>query len=201
MVRDGDASRRRLLAAATAEFAERGIAGARVDRIAATAEVNKQQMYAWFGSKDGLYDAVLAQQLGRILDAVPFTPDDLPGYAVALYDSYLTDPEMIRLVGVTRLERAPAGDLTTALPGHSDGKHEAIAQAQRDGLVVEGIEPADVYALVIGLAGSWSPLSGTWAASPADPRADHERRRAALRATVARALSPDAGRGGAARPR
>lgn len=190
MVRDGNASRRRLLAAATVEFAGHGLAGARVDRIAASAEVNKQQMYAWYGSKDGLFDAVFAAQLDRIVDAVPFSAHDLPGYAVALYDSYLTDPEIIRLVGWNRLERVPVGDL---LAGHSaltDPKRAALEQAQRDGLVVDGVAPGDVYAMVIGIAGSWSPLSGTVTAGPDDDEADHDLRRTALRDTVARAFVP-----------
>ncbi|VXC34935.1 TetR family transcriptional regulator [Nocardioides sp. AX2bis] len=190
MVRDGDASRRRLLAAATAEFAAHGLAGARVDRIAAAAEVNKQQMYAWHGSKDGLFDAVFAAQLERIVDAVPFTAHDLPGYAVALYDSYLTDPEIIRLVGWNRLERVPVGDLLAGHGALTEPKRAALEQAQHDGLVVDGIAPGDVYAMVIGIAGSWSPLSGTVTAAPGDDEADHDRRRTALRHTVARALVP-----------
>lgn len=190
-MRDGDESRRRLLAAATAEFATHGLAGARVDRIAAAASVNKQQMYAWFGSKDQLFDTVFVRQLDRIVDAVPLTVDDLPGYAVALYDSYLSDPELIRLVGWNRLERVPTGDLMAAV--RTEDKHLAIAQAQRDGLVVADLRPDDVYALVIGLASSWGPLSGTTTATADDDPAEHERRRAALRATVARALVPGAG--------
>lgn len=188
MVRDGEASRRRLLAAATEEFAAHGLAGARVDRIAASAQVNKQQMYAWFGSKDGLFDAVFAAQLDRIVDAVPFTADDLPGYAVALYDSYLTDPEIIRLVGWNRLERVPVGDLLAGHGALTEPKRVALEQAQRDGVVVAGISPDLVYAMVIGIAGSWSPLSGTLTAAPDDGEDAHDRRRAALRATVARAF-------------
>ncbi|GAA1726219.1 TetR family transcriptional regulator [Aeromicrobium alkaliterrae] len=189
MVRDGDASRRRLLDAATQEFAAHGLAGARVDRIAASAKVNKQQMYAWFGSKDGLFDAVFAAQLDRIVDAVPFTADDLPGYAVALYDSYLTDPEIIRLVGWNRLERVPTGDLLAGHGALTEPKRDALQQAQRDGLVVDGLAPDVVYAMVIGIAGSWSPLSGTVTAAPEDDEAEHDRRRAALRGTVARAFT------------
>ncbi len=190
MVRDGEASRRRLLAAATVQFAAHGLAGARVDRIAALAEVNKQQMYAWYGSKDGLFDAVFAGQLNRIVDAVPFTAHDLPGYAVALYDSYLTDPEIIRLVGWNRLERVPVGDLLAGHRALTDPKRAALEEAQRDGLVIDGVAPGDIYAMVIGIAGSWSPLSGTVTAAPGDDKADHDRRRTALREAVARALVP-----------
>ena len=187
---DGERSRQRLLDAATVEFAAYGIAGARVDRIAAGAKVNKAQMYGWFGSKDGLFDAVFAQHLHRIIDVVPFTADDLPGYAVALYDSYLTDPELVRLAAWNRLERVPVGELLAAHPRHADPKHDAIERAQDEGRIIGGIRPDEVYALVIALAGTWSPISATFTASPHDTDDEHDRRRAALREVVRRALVP-----------
>ena len=58
-VRNATATKQRLLQAATDEFAAHGIAGARVDRLADTAQANKQLIYAYFGSKDGLFDAAL----------------------------------------------------------------------------------------------------------------------------------------------
>ena len=190
VMRDGEGSRQRLLEAATAEFAAYGIAGARVDRIATAASVNKAQMYGWFGSKDGLFDAVFARHLRGIVDAVPFDADDLPGYAAALYDSYLTDPELVRLASWYRLERVPTGELLAAHPGPVGDKHEAIARAQAAGRVVADLRPEDVYALVIALAGTWSPISATTSASGADDAVTHERRRTALRAAVRRALVP-----------
>src|SRR5260370_20351878 len=57
--RDPAATRRKLLAAARREFADSGLAGARVDEIAARAGVNKQLVYHYFGDKDALYLAVL----------------------------------------------------------------------------------------------------------------------------------------------
>jgi len=190
--RDGEASRRRLLTAAAAEFAEHGIAGARVDRVAASSGVNKAQMYGWFGSKDGLFDAVFDDQLHRIVDSVPFDAEDLPGYAVGLYDSYLAAPELIRLTSWNRLERVPVGDLLTGHQELARPKYDAIARAQERGSVIAGIRPDEVYALVIALAGTWSPVSGTFSASAADREVDHERRRAALRLVVQRALVPGA---------
>ncbi|GAA2008126.1 TetR family transcriptional regulator [Nakamurella flavida] len=190
MVRDGEASRRRLLAAAAAEFAQHGIVGARVDRIAASSGVNKAQMYAWFGSKDGLFDAVFDDQLHGIVDSVPFDADDLPGYAVRLYDSYLAAPELVRLASWNRLERVPTGDLLSGHRELSEPKNRAIARAQEQGRILAGIRPDEVYSLVIALAGTWSPVSATYTASAADGGADHERRRAALRLVVTRALGP-----------
>lgn len=192
MVRDGPRSRQRLLDAATAEFAAHGIAGARVDRVAAASGVNKAQMYGWFGSKDGLFDAVFAQHLDRIVDAVPLDPYDLPGYAVALYDSYLSDPELVRLASWYRLERVPAGDLLRAHPGRADDKLASIARAQAEGRIMDSMAPDDVYASIIALAGTWSPISATFAASADDAQADHDRRREVLRGLVARALVPGA---------
>ena len=57
--RDPAATRKKLLTAARREFAASGLAGARVDEIAARAGVNKQLVYHYFGDKDALYLAVL----------------------------------------------------------------------------------------------------------------------------------------------
>ncbi len=59
MRRDPVATRQKLLVAARREFAQSGLAGARVDEIAARAGVNKQLVYHYFGDKDALYLAVL----------------------------------------------------------------------------------------------------------------------------------------------
>src|SRR6478609_5645518 len=53
-------SRDRLLSAAAAEFAARGFDGAKVDRIAARARLNKAMLYYHFHDKAALYRAVLA---------------------------------------------------------------------------------------------------------------------------------------------
>ena len=64
--RDAGASRARVFAAAAEEFAARGFDGAKVDRIAERAGVNKRLIYYYFGSKEGLYLAVLEQAYGDI---------------------------------------------------------------------------------------------------------------------------------------
>src|ERR1700747_2897431 len=57
--RNHEATRGKLLTAARREFSNSGLAGARVDEIAARAGVNKQLVYHYFGDKDALYLAVL----------------------------------------------------------------------------------------------------------------------------------------------
>ncbi len=188
--RDGQRSRRRILDAATSEFAAFGIAGARVDRIAATARVNKAQLYAYFGSKDGLFDAVFADRIAAIVDAVPLDAHDLPSHAVGLYDEYLAHPELVRLATWARLERTPTGDLFPPTEEASAHKLRAIADAQAAGVVEPALAPQDVLALVVGISLTWSPSSLLRAASPDEPADVHEHRRRALAEMARRMFAP-----------
>jgi len=61
--RDPEATQARILAAALREFSAKGIAGARVDAIAASAKVNKRMLYYYFGSKEGLFQEILRRRL------------------------------------------------------------------------------------------------------------------------------------------
>ncbi|MDQ0736907.1 TetR family transcriptional regulator [Arthrobacter agilis] len=188
---NSEATRQRILGAATAEFAERGIAGARIDRIATAARANKAQLYAYFGNKEQLFSAVLRDQLRAIVDAVPIDGEDLPGYAVRLYDDYLAHPLVVKLAAWTRLERAPSGGLGPEIGILDRPKFEAIAAAQERGLVDPGIPPAHLFSLVIALSMTWSPVSTTVAASPDDDEAQHEERRQLIRLAVRRLITPD----------
>jgi AcrR family transcriptional regulator len=187
-MRDGDATRRRILDAATAEFAAFGIAGARVDRIAAAAKANKAQMYAWYGSKDGLFDAIVDDNVDALVEAIPLDGADLPGYAVRLYDEYLQHPQLVRLTMWRRLERVSAGPLFGRPGSDQSAKVASIVQAQRDGAVDPALDPVDVHELVIGMSMTWSAASITTAASPDEAPAVHDRRRAALAQAVRRAF-------------
>lgn len=64
--RDPVRTRAAILAAARAEFAERGLEGARIDAIANRATINKRMLYHYFGSKDALYCAVLSEAYREI---------------------------------------------------------------------------------------------------------------------------------------
>ena len=63
--RSPERTRESILEAALAEFVAVGPAGARVDRIASAAAVNKRMIYHYFGSKEGLYAALLARYARR----------------------------------------------------------------------------------------------------------------------------------------
>jgi AcrR family transcriptional regulator len=157
-VRDPARSRARLLAAATDEFAEHGIAGARVDRIGAAAGVNKAQIYSYFGNKDQLFDLVLEMQVARLLDEVPFTADDLPGYAGRLFDYLLDHPHQLRLATWNRLERSWNHPAPNERATATRGKVTAIKRAQADGHVSASLRADDVLAFTMALTTAWTPV-------------------------------------------
>ena len=148
--------RERVLAAALGEFARHGIAGARVDRIAKTAKTSKERVYTYFRSKEELYAAVAADQLQAVMDSTVLDPADLPGYVGELFDFYAEHPDMLRLVGWSRLEpnealvglgEAGAASLRTKL--------DAIEQGQRAGVLDDAFEPVDVLMLLVHLSMGW----------------------------------------------
>ena len=156
-VRNATATKQRLLQAASDEFAAHGIAGARVDRIADTAQANKQLIYAYFGSKDGLFDAALTDSCSALMDTVPFDADDIPGYVGRLFDYVVEHPAVFRLVTWAGLERPTTlAEFEAASYG---AKLRAITEAQRNGTVDASLAPADLLALLIGLAGAWFSAS------------------------------------------
>lgn len=156
--RDPVRSRARLLAAATDEFAEHGIAGARVDRIGASAGVNKAQIYSFFGNKDQLFDLVLKTHVVRMLDEVPFTADDLPGYAGRLFDYLLDHPYQIRLATWNRLERSSKQPGAAELATLTLEKVTAVKRSQADGNVSSGLRADDILAFTMALTIAWTPV-------------------------------------------
>jgi len=185
----GAATYQRIVDVATKEFAEYGIAGARVERIVAGARTNTAQLYAYFGNTEGLFDAIFLSSLDRIVNVVPIDATDLADWAVRLYDEYLRRPDLIRLATWARLERRPSGHLVDDADRRDDRKLRAIAEAQAAGLVREG-DPFELMAMVIAMSMAWSPVSNVYAATAEEPAETHDRRRALLHESVRRAMSP-----------
>jgi AcrR family transcriptional regulator len=148
MKRDAQATKQRIFEAATAEFAQYGIAGARIDRIAAASGSNKAMIYAYYGSKDGLFDAVGLEWISRHSNDVPMDAQDLPEYAGRLFDQYQKHPELMRLVTWAQLERGSEVNIPAILDSYK-AKLEAIRQAQRAG-VVSARFPAELLFELIG---------------------------------------------------
>ena len=153
--RDAQATKARILAAATSEFAAHGIAGARVDRIAASAQANKNMIYIYFGGKEQLFDAVFSAAIDQLLETVPIDVDDLPGYAGSLFDHAERHPELSRLARWQGLERPPGLSLDAALSG-TRNKIQAIAAAQHAGTLVSTLTPDQLLAMLLSIATAWS---------------------------------------------
>lgn len=185
---DATDTKRRLLQAAFEEFSERGLAGARVDRIAAAAAANKQAIYAHFGNKDDLFDRVVDDRVRAILDAIPFTPEDLPGYAAASFDYLNEHPQLIRLTMWLYLERgAPS-----ALQAEREAERTLqIAEAQRAAQITSTAAPADVLAIVVALATTWSLAAPTLLGQEADAARSTEQREL-IRRCVSQLVTADA---------
>jgi AcrR family transcriptional regulator len=153
---DAQATRRRLLTAAAAEFAQHGIAGARVDRIAAAAKANKAQIYHYFGSKDDLFDAVFDDLVTETVAASPLDPDDLTGYAAALFDRYEARPDIQRLATYARLERDASRPPHALRAAAGREKLARIKAAQDDGRLTTAFAPDELLALVTTIAALYS---------------------------------------------
>src|ERR1700761_2270359 len=143
MPRDAEATRTRILEAAIDEFSAYGLAGARIDRIAEAAAANKRSIYVYFDNKEKLFDAALHHVLSKMIEDVPLTEDDLPGYAGRLFDYHLSHPQGLRMNTWRQLERPESGPDAGNMYSN---KIAALAGARARGT----ISPADLIVLING---------------------------------------------------
>src|SRR5205085_6327019 len=111
--RDPEGMRLRILEAAKQEFATHGLAGARVDRIAAKAGANKRMLYYHIGNKDDLYLAVLEGAYDKIrseergLDLEHLAPPEAIRRLIEFtWGYFLRNPEFLSLLQTENLARA-----------------------------------------------------------------------------------------------
>jgi AcrR family transcriptional regulator len=111
--RDPEQTRAEILQIAADEFAERGFAGARVDRIAAQMRTTKRMIYYYFGSKEDLYIAVLERAYAAIRRAEQQIDVDhlepiaaIRRLAELTFDHHEANPNFLRLVSIENVHRA-----------------------------------------------------------------------------------------------
>jgi len=177
---DSQTTKDRILAAAAAEFAAYGVAGARVDRIAAAAQANKRAIYDYFGDKDKLFAAVLEQLMGELAEAVPPTAgEDLGTYAGRLFDYHRARPEALRLLLWEALE---VGDQEVPVEGtRAAHYHDKIASA--GDALKGGTDPRTLMFFTLGLVG-WTLAMPQLRRMILAPDADVTKLRAAVVAAV-----------------
>ncbi|MBO0769349.1 MAG: TetR family transcriptional regulator [Solirubrobacterales bacterium] len=185
MIRDAEATRGRLIEAATQEFAEHGIAGARVERIAAAAKSNKAQIYHYFGDKAGLLSAVVDCHAEQFKLADYFNADDLGETAARIFDQFDAKPELARLLAWIRLEAADLSDPLAAVEQANAAKIAAIEDAQQRGVVTGQLSAPAILGTILTLASTWSD-----AALLPEPASEAGSRRHQLIQAVTRLTAP-----------
>jgi AcrR family transcriptional regulator len=178
-VRNAEASRERILDAALAEFSAYGIAGARVDRIAEAAGCNKNLIYIYFENKEKLFATVLQKNLSRVYEDLPFTPEDLPGFAVRAFDYAMAHPDLMRLIAWFGLEQKV--DSPPERSANWDERVSALKKAQYAGKLGTAFPASFLLTSVMSLVTAYT------AANPFGPslNLDAAKRPAPLRKHIA----------------
>lgn len=161
-VRDAERTQQAILAAAEAEFAAKGLAGARVDVIAEQAGANKRMLYYYFGSKDDLYLAVLERAYGgmrekeRELNLADLSPLDAIRTLVEFkFDYYVAHQSIISLLAGENLTGAKflkksrkLRDMQTSLV---DVIRRVLASGEAKGVIRKGLDPLHLYLSISAL--------------------------------------------------
>lgn len=139
--------REKLLEAARGEFGAHGVAGARVARIAAAAGVNKQLIFYYFGSKDGLRRAVEARAaevpgLPRSDDPSLPATERLRGAVRSTFDALADRPELLGALVRPPGIGGAGGDAERALGALEEGIAGRISEGQGLGYFRDDADPA-----------------------------------------------------------
>lgn len=192
---DTERTKRLLLEAGVTEFSSYGLAGARVDRIAANAGVNKERIYQYFGKKEAFFSAVLEREVETSLAAVAVSgrgPSAIADYAGRRFDYQLAHPAFTRLLFWEGLE------LETSVSEDSRREHARalVASARRAIPELSEICAQELLITVITLVDGWVALQTTdrqFTSPSPDSRERNSRRRdfivMAVEATTAAALT------------
>ena len=154
-------NRGRILAAATAEFAQRGLGGARVDRIAKLAGLNKRMLYYYFDSKEKLFLAVLEASYAQIrsaeqaLDLEHLAPRAALERLVAFtWDYFLAHPEFLTLLNSENLHKGRHVSRSTRVREMHSPLVAMLARilkrGEKAGVFRRGVDPVQLYISIAG---------------------------------------------------
>ena len=159
MTRDVEGTKRKIAAAGLAEFAEHGLHGTTVERIAARAGVNKERIYAHFGDKATLFTALVREQVDQVAAAVPLvvtSAADVGAFAGAAFDYQVAHPDLARLLVWEGMADTGAVPEETSRGALYLAKVAEVDAAQDAGAIDGGIEPAHLVFLTLAMASWWS---------------------------------------------
>lgn len=159
--RDASATRAELIAVATDEFAEKGLAGARVEEIAMRTATSKHMIYYHFGSKDGLYRAVLEQayQEFRVAegavdyDGLPAV-DALSALVGTTFDVHAAHPAIVRIIMAENINRGQHISSIDSFEQRElavDTMRRILDRGTTEGTLKSGLDPLQVHLTVSAL--------------------------------------------------
>lgn len=150
--RDPQRAQERILAAAMAEFSAHGFAGARVDRIARRARINKRMLYHYFGDKEDLFRAILQRKLAQRAEWLAKAPEDLVEALCYWFDLARQDMDWIRLLQWEALQTDNGRliDEEKRLANIKNGIAN-LRRGQERGLVSPDLDPQQLLLAMISL--------------------------------------------------
>jgi AcrR family transcriptional regulator len=152
-----------IVAVATIEFAEKGLSGARIDAIAEQTQTSKRMIYYYFGSKEGLYIAVLEDAYRRIrsIEASLHLEDEPPAEALKKLVSFSVDyhwsnPDFVRLIMNENMHNGEFLAQSKLIKTLNTPAIEAVKKVYQRGLDAgvfrDGLDPVDIHMSVSAMS-------------------------------------------------
>ena len=148
-----------ILEVATHEFADKGLSGARIDAIAAATRTSKRMIYYYFGSKDGLYLAVLEEAYRRMrgIESELHLDDFAPAEALRrlvefTYNHHRDHEDFIRLVMSENIHRAQYLRQSASIESLNLRAIETVRKLYERGVAQSvfrpGLDPVDIHSMI-----------------------------------------------------
>lgn len=156
---DPDRTKEDILAVATEEFASLGLAGGRVDAIAERTKTSKRMIYYYFGSKEGLYLAVLEKAYRKIrsleadLELAGMSPEQaLRTLIASTFDHDEANPEFVRLVSIENIHQAAHMQRSTEIRDLNVSIIETLSgileRGRQAGIFRRNVDAIDLHMLI-----------------------------------------------------
>ncbi|WP_435999715.1 TetR/AcrR family transcriptional regulator [Rhizobium sp. LjRoot30] len=156
---DPDGTKENILQVATEEFVDAGFSGARVDTIAEKTKTSKRMLYYYFGSKEGLYLAVLERAYAKIrslesrLDLQNLEPEEaMRSLITSTFDHDDANPDFVQLVSIENIHRAEHLKNSDVLRRTNSGAIDIIAailaRGEESGAFRRKVDPVDLHQMI-----------------------------------------------------
>ncbi|HEV3426679.1 MAG TPA: TetR/AcrR family transcriptional regulator [Paraburkholderia sp.] len=182
---DPEQTKRNILDVATAEFSAMGLAGARVDAIAERTNTTKRMLYYYFGSKEGLYEAVLDKVYGDIraleqdLHIDELGPDEgLQRLVEFTFDYHDRHRDFVRLVTIENIHGAKYIERLKTFRTRNASVirtiEDLLARGVAAGVFRDDIDPIDLHLLISSMCfhrvGNRHTFGAAFGRDPSHPR-------------------------------